>query len=350
MPAKCRRLAPQLEPSPKTKLRSFQEEIDGSKANFRETMMSPFGREFCDITTLTNEALYSEELNPTRQCILLCTIVVLLTFVTSSLTGNYSQVDKIWSIVPFLYAWIAVSDSRTLLMAVVSTIWGCRLTWNFNRRGGYKWPPWDGDEDYRWKYIQDGSLVGLLKNKVAWVLFNFGFISLYQNILLLLIATPSIVAHLVSTSCGESPLNAYDYFAAFLVLTMVVFEGLADNQQFAFQTKKYSLKNAGKKLEGDFADGFNQSGLFAIVRKPNYSAEQSIWIAYYIFSIGAVQGEQMVNWSMSGWILLCLLFQGSGWFTEMITIGKYPEYKEYMKTTPLYVPNPFFRKSKTKSL
>ena len=24
-----------------------------------------------------------------------------------------------------------------------------RLTYNFNRRGGYSWPPWKGDEDYR---------------------------------------------------------------------------------------------------------------------------------------------------------------------------------------------------------
>ena len=85
----------------------------------------------------------------------------------STATGNYSQVDKLWSIVPFVYCWLVVCDERTLLMAIVATIWGIRLTWNFNRRGGYKWPPWDGDEDYRWKIIQDDKFLKVLKNKVA---------------------------------------------------------------------------------------------------------------------------------------------------------------------------------------
>ena len=34
-------------------------------------------------------------------------------------------------------------------MAAVSALWGLRLTYNFYRRGGYAWPPWTGEEDYR---------------------------------------------------------------------------------------------------------------------------------------------------------------------------------------------------------
>ena len=34
-------------------------------------------------------------------------------------------------------------------MAAVSAVWGLRLTYNFYRRGGYAWPPWTGEEDYR---------------------------------------------------------------------------------------------------------------------------------------------------------------------------------------------------------
>ena len=174
---------------------------------------------------------------------------------------------------------------------------------------------------------------------MQWIIFNFAFISLYQNILLLLIATPSIVAHIVVTSCGkDSPLNMYDYVAATLFLVFVVIESIADNQQYRFQTEKYRRREAGEPLTGEFADGFQRSGLFAIVRKPNYSAEQAIWITFYLFSVGAVKGEKFINWSIIGSILLCALFQGSGWFTEKITVGKYPKYTEYMKAVPLYIP------------
>jgi hypothetical protein len=34
-------------------------------------------------------------------------------------------------------------------MAAVAAVWGLRLTYNFYRRGGYAWPPWTGEEDYR---------------------------------------------------------------------------------------------------------------------------------------------------------------------------------------------------------
>ncbi len=198
-----------------------------------------------------------------------------------------------------------------------------------------------------------------MHNQVFWALFNFGFISLFQNLLLLLIAAPSIIANLVATSCGgdgeltssSSPLNIYDYVATFMVLALVVVESIADNQQYAFQTEKYRRRTAGETLdEGDYANGFNQSGLFSVVRKPNYAAEQAIWICFYLFSIGAVQGERFFNWSISGCILLCLLFQGSAWFTETISLTTYPVYKEYMKTTPLFVPaNPFRQSKKAKA-
>jgi hypothetical protein len=38
---------------------------------------------------------------------------------------------------------------RLVVMAAVAAVWGLRLTYNFYRRGGYAWPPWTGEEDYR---------------------------------------------------------------------------------------------------------------------------------------------------------------------------------------------------------
>jgi len=303
----------------------------------------PDSSESCDLVAFMLEGVVTDG-NPYRLAFLLCAAVVSLTALVSTASSNYSQVDKLWSIVPFVYAWIPVHDSRTLLMACITTIWGVRLTSNFARRGGYKWPPWDGDEDYRWKVIRKGGFVKILANPVVFEVFNFFFISLYQNVLLLLIAAPSFVVYTLSTSphCEAAPLNWIDAVATILMLTLVVIETVADNQQYAFQTEKYRRKNAGEKLTGHYKDGFCQSGLFSIVRKPNYAAEQSIWICFYLFSIAASKYGAWLNWSIIGCNLLVSLFGMSGRFTETITVEKYPKYKsEYMKRVPLYVPNPF---------
>jgi steroid 5-alpha reductase family enzyme len=263
----------------------------------------------------------------------------ILTFAVSTLSKNYSQVDKLWSIIPIVYAWIPVCDVRTTIMAMVVSVWGVRLTWNFHRRGGYHWPPWQGEEDYRWAEIHNGRFVRILRNPVVWLLFNLGFISFYQNLLLLFITWPSYAAYTAFKTCSSDSqgITFLDIFAVILGLCFVAIESVADNQQYAFQTEKNRRKNAGEVLSGEYLDGFKQSGLYGIVRKPNYAAEQSFWISFYIFSVTA--SGRWINSSAVGWILLVGLFQGSGWFTEKLTRSKYSKYAEYMKRVPLYVPN-----------
>jgi len=289
-----------------------------------------------------------------------CLFVILLTFGVSTVTKNYSQVDKLWSIVPAVYAWLAVCDLRTFIMALLATVWAIRLTWNFHRRGGFKWPPWKGDEDYRWKILQDGFLVPALSNPVVWSIFNLVFISAYQMTLLFLISTPSLISwsSAMSPSCHNDNSNnnasssfkvfGLDGIATILILFFIGIETIADNQQYRFQTEKYRRQKLEEKekidqektslLTDDYTDGYLHShGLFTIVRKPNYLAEQSIWICYYLFSIAAT--NHVFNLSMIGWVLLCLLFQGSAKFTEDITLTKYSSYKEYQNKVPLFIPS-----------
>ncbi len=101
-------------------------------------------------------------------------LTALACFVVSQLTGNYSQVDKLWSLMPIGYtwyfAWAAEFAGRQVIMAMLVTIWGLRLTYNFWRRGGYHWLPWKGEEDYRWKVLREHPV---LKGKFRWTLFNF---------------------------------------------------------------------------------------------------------------------------------------------------------------------------------
>ena len=88
--------------------------------------------------------------------------LTLLAFAVGELTGNHSQVDKLWSVVPAVYAWsfAACSDwsPRLVLVSAGITLWAVRLSLNFARRGGFGWPPWRGVEDYRWAGLRENEL------------------------------------------------------------------------------------------------------------------------------------------------------------------------------------------------
>lgn len=263
--------------------------------------------------------------------------VILYTFIVGQLTGNYSQVDKLWSIVPIIYVWFMAYmgqwNDRMVLMSLLVTIWGIRLTYNFARRGAYSWRFWDGEEDYRWEILRKKP--GLNK-PIIWMLFNLGFICFYQNSLIFLITLPVIAVYIENVA----PLGMVDYFLSLLFVGVVIIEYIADQQQYDYQTEKYKRLNAGKDL-GIYEDGFVSKGLWGIVRHPNYAAEQSIWIILYFFSVVAT--GQWFNWSIGGAILLLLLFRGSANFSEEISASKYPKYLEYQEKVPRFIPK-FLRK------
>lgn len=264
--------------------------------------------------------------------------VAAVTFVASEVTRNYSQVDRLWSLMPIVYAWLFATrggwDGRLVLMAVLVSAWGFRLTFNFWRRGGYRWPPWTGEEDHRWAVLRKRPE---LAAPWRWRLFNFGFISLYQNLLLLLLMAPAVVAW----GARGTPLNAIDGAAAALLLGLLLIETIADNQQYRFQSEKHRRLAAGAPLDGDYAAGFLRQGLFGHVRHPNFAAEQGIWCALYLFSVAATGA--WLNWSIVGAVLLILLFQGSTRFTEEISASKYPAYEEYRRAVPALLPRPWRR-------
>jgi steroid 5-alpha reductase family enzyme len=307
------------------------------------------------VSTYSPHTLFSD---PVTTSITLCLSISTACLVVSILSQNYSQVDKIWSITPALYAWIPVlanpslsSSPRQLAMALVATVWSIRLTWNFNRRGGYRFPDvWNGEEDYRWPLLRSGKVpyLGFLREPIPWAVFNVTFIAYYQNVLLWLTAAPSLVVWIVESSgkCGvrgsgvRSSFDSVDAIATLLVLLLVFIEGIADNQQFAFQTEKYRIIKKKEKRTGDYKDGFNQKGLYSVMRKPNYFAEQSIWIVFYAFSANVTATEESwLNWSALGFFLLVQLFQGSGWITERITMDKYRKYREvYCNNVGRYTP------------
>jgi steroid 5-alpha reductase family enzyme len=259
--------------------------------------------------------------------------VVAYCFIVGEITGNNSQVDKLWSIVPIVYAWYMTVEAnfpdRMVLMSVLVTIWGARLTYNFGRRGAYQWKFWVGEEDYRWEELRKRPG---FNNRFVWMLFDLFFICAYQNTLIFLFTLPILT---VIGTDAQMGLTLADYILAILFVGFVIWEFIADQQQYDFQTEKHRRIKNNLPLE-EYEKGFVTTGLWSIVRHPNYMAEQSIWIVFYFFSVLAT-GE-WINWSIAGCILLVILFKGSSDFSEEISARKYPEYKKYQSKVPRFVP------------
>lgn len=96
----------------------------------------------------------------------------------TEINKNYSQVDRIWSILPTVFhahwaIWARLNGlptKRVDNILACSVMWTLRLTYNYWRRGGYQ----VGSEDYRWQIIK--KYIG----GVPFFLLNVLFISTLQ--------------------------------------------------------------------------------------------------------------------------------------------------------------------------
>ena len=267
-------------------------------------------------------ALDATQLETLKLLLWICGGSAAFCFIVGELTQNNSQMDKLWSLLPIAYTWVIAAKAglpvRLVVMASLATLWGARLTFNFARKGAYKLKFWEGEEDYRWKVLR-------AKNEFQphwkWMVFNLFFICIYQNALVLMTTFPALVL-----MNSDQPFGWLDGIAAALMFGFIVYETVADAQQWRFQTIKWKMIKAGMSLEqlpAPYNKGFNTVGLWGVSRHPNYFAEQSIWWCFYLFTVAG--GIGIINWSMIGAILLVVLFLGSSSFAEEISSGKYPE-------------------------
>ena len=285
-------------------------------------------------------ALDATQVETLRVLLAICGGSALFCFVVGELTGNNSQMDKLWSLLPIAYVWVIAAkagmSARLVVMACLVTLWGARLTFNFARKGAYRLKFWEGEEDYRWAVLRGRKE---FQPRWKWMIFNLLFISVYQNALVLMTTFPALVLMSAETSFGWM-----DCVAAVLMLGFIVYETVADAQQWRFQTAKWKMISAGAKLEelpAPYCKGFNTVGLWGVSRHPNYFAEQAIWCCFYLFSIAG--GIGIINWSLIGALLLIVLFQGSSAFAEEISSAKYPEYVRYCRQVSKFFPGRRYR-------
>lgn len=261
-------------------------------------------------------------MNALRVCLLILAGVCAATWLLSLATGEHSWVDRIWSVVPVAYVAVfaggaGFGDARLDTMLALVALWGARLTFNFARKGGYA----PGGEDYRWAVLRE--------RMPGWrfQVFNLFFITIYQNVILLLICLPALTAleH-------RTPFGVADGIAAAVFLACLAGETIADQQQWDFQQWKRAERVAGREP----ARRFRTTGLFRYSRHPNFFFEQAQW--WLVFAFAAIAARSLPQWTVLGAVLLTLLFVGSTRFTEQISRSRYPEYADYQATTSAVVP------------
>ena len=273
-----------------------------------------------------------------RTLVIICGCSILYCFIVGEVTQNFSQMDKLWSLLPIVYSWVVAAKGgfriRLVVYAMVVTLWGIRLTINFARKGAYSLKFWTGTEDYRWSIVRQNPV---FKHRIAWTLFNLLFISFYQNALVLAICLPELAA-MESTAAIAWP----DAIALIFAIAFLILETVTDEYQWLFhQTKKNYLEKNGslEKLPEPFNLGFNTMGPWGRMRHPNYLGEQGIWMSLYFFAMGINTGSCcMLHWSMVGPLLLIFLFMGSSALGESISSRKYPRYKDYINQVYKYLP------------
>jgi steroid 5-alpha reductase family enzyme len=94
------------------------------------------------------------ETNPLVTAFAVSLFLAPIFLIVSEVNRNFSQVDRLWSILPTIYnahyvTWAHLNGlptQRLDTLIAFSTVWSLRLTFNYWRKGGYS----IGSEDYRW--------------------------------------------------------------------------------------------------------------------------------------------------------------------------------------------------------
>lgn len=118
--------------------------------------------------------------NPLVTAVWFALAVSAVVFVAAEINRNYSQVDRLWGLLPTVYiahftvyAHLVGGDTQRLnTLLTFAVLWSARLTFNYWRKGGYN----IGSEDYRWEILR-----GVISPPL-FVVFDAAFIATFQNV------------------------------------------------------------------------------------------------------------------------------------------------------------------------
>ncbi|MGD8752968.1 MAG: DUF1295 domain-containing protein [Anaerolineales bacterium] len=224
-----------------------------------------------------------------------------------------SIVDIFWGAGFVITAWVYFALTpdgylvRKWLIALITTIWGLRLTIHIFVRN------WGHGEDFRYqKWRQEGG--------AKWWWQSFFKVFLLQGVLMWIISAPLLAAQV---SASPARLVWLDFVGLIAWVIGFFFEAVGDWQLVRF---KANPENKGKLLK---------TGLWRYTRHPNYFGDALQWWGFYL--IAAAAGG---IWSIFSPILMTLLLRNVSGVTMLESTLKdsKPGYREYVETTNAFIP------------
>ena len=196
----------------------------------------------------------------------------------------------------------------TIICCVLFMVYGCRL-------GGYLAVREFGSSSYKKNMkgeIKDGKSVPFGVKIAIWV-----------TCALLYVTQVSGVFYRMFNAAED---NIAVYIGAGIMLLGLVLESVADIQ-----------KNKAKKIN---PKRFVDTGLYRLVRCPNYLGEMIFWTGVVISAVGAVTGWQWVLVAVGYIGIIFVMFSGARRLEirQNKNYGKDPEYQKYVKFVPIMVP------------
>jgi steroid 5-alpha reductase family enzyme len=240
--------------------------------------------------------------------------LMLIGWLVSLAMHDASIVDILWGLAFVTIAWVTFgvghgSPGRSLLFALLVTIWGVRLALYLAKRNlGH-------GEDFRYQAMRKKRA-----NFALWSLFGvFGL----QGILAWIVSLPVQIAMHDAT---PHRLGVLAYVGGALWLVGLGFESIGDWQLARFKANPAS---AGQVMD---------AGLWRFTRHPNYFGDFCVWWGLFII---AVECGSAVVGVIGPLVMSILLTRVSGKDLLERSIGKRrPGYADYVKRTNAFFPGP----------
>jgi steroid 5-alpha reductase family enzyme len=239
-------------------------------------------------------------------------------WIVSVYRSEASLIDPFWGAGFVLIAWVSLllsrqPSARVLLLAILTTLWGGRLSVFL------LWRNWGHGEDRRYAAMRS-------KRPESFWWTSLFTVFLLQGVLLWFISFPIQVAIFRN---ALNPLGLFDVLGLAIWLIGLFFEAVGDWQLARFTSNP---ENAGKVLD---------RGLWALTRHPNYFGDFCIWWGLYLIAASGGAGWTV----LSPLLMTVFLMKVSGvGLLERTIVNRRPEYAQYQARTNAFFPGPVRRR------
>jgi steroid 5-alpha reductase family enzyme len=247
------------------------------------------------------------------QALMVIMIMMTTLWVISVFIKNVSIVDLFWGLGFVVTGWFYYFhteglESRKLVLMIMVTVWGLRLS------GYLTWRNAGKGEDFRYRQFRKDYG----EKRYWWISFFQTF--LLQGVLMWLISVPLLGAQYLSVN---RHLGVLDFAGIILWVIGITFETGGDYQLARF---KADPSNKGKVLN---------SGFWKYTRHPNYFGDTAAWWGYGLLSMAA--GSFLP--ALGSLLMTALIIKVSGVaLLEKSLVSDKPGYREYVERTSAFIP------------